>query len=112
MHERGPKRGVAATGVPMRDSQHITDGRDGRQYRASSDETQQIDTTPAFEIIALDDALKKLFTAYPEHSRVVELRFFGGLTSEETSEALGLSLATVEREWCFARAWLRRELNK
>ena len=96
----------------MRDSQHITDGRDGRQYRASSAETQQIDTRPAFEIFAIEDALKKLFTAYPEHGQVVELRFFGGLTSEETAQALGLSLATVERKWSFARAWLRRELSK
>ena len=48
----------------------------------------------------------------PQQSRIVELRFFGGLTIEETAEVVGLSHATVEREWSAARAWLRREMNR
>lgn len=58
------------------------------------------------------DALNELSTTNPQHGRIVELRFFGGLTIEETAEVLGISHATVEREWSFARAWLRRELSQ
>ncbi|HKQ74120.1 MAG TPA: sigma-70 family RNA polymerase sigma factor, partial [Blastocatellia bacterium] len=64
------------------------------------------------ELIALDDALNALAATKPQHSRVVELRFFGGLTIEETAEVLGISHATVERDWSFARAWLRREISQ
>jgi DNA-directed RNA polymerase specialized sigma24 family protein len=54
--------------------------------------------------------LKVLAATNPQHSRVIELRFFGGLTIEETAEVMTLSHATTERYWSFARAWLRREL--
>ena len=63
-------------------------------------------------MIAIDDTLKSLAALKPVHARVVELRFFGGLTIEETAEVLDLSHATVERYWNFARAWLHRELRK
>ncbi len=63
------------------------------------------------DVVALDDALKQLATMDPKASRVVELRFFGGLSIEETSVVLGVSPATVKREWATARAWLQREMR-
>jgi RNA polymerase sigma factor (TIGR02999 family) len=63
------------------------------------------------DLVALDEALEKLAILDPQQSRVVELRFFGGLTIEETARSLTISHATVEREWRLARAWLRRELD-
>ncbi len=65
---------------------------------------------PEVELLALDDALNELATTNPQHSRVIELRFFGGLTIDETADVMNLSHATTERYWSFARAWLRREL--
>lgn len=62
--------------------------------------------------VALDRALTKLAELDPQHARIVELRFFGGLTVAETAEALGVSPATVKRGWMVAKAWLRRELEK
>jgi RNA polymerase sigma factor (TIGR02999 family) len=61
---------------------------------------------PDVELIALEDALERLAELDPRKSRVVELKFFGGLTIEELAEVLQISGATVEREWAFARAWL------
>lgn len=63
------------------------------------------------ELLALHDALERLAVIDPEQARLVELRYFGGLTIEETADALGVSPATVKREWALARAWLRRELG-
>jgi len=63
------------------------------------------------ELLDLDAALTRLAEADPERARVVELRFFGGLTIEETAEALGRSTATVKRDWTFAKAFLHRELE-
>jgi RNA polymerase sigma factor (sigma-70 family) len=60
---------------------------------------------------ALDDALRHLASVNADASRVVECLYFGGLTLEETAEALGLSVATVRRRWSFAKAWLGRELK-
>lgn len=62
------------------------------------------------EVLALDDALARLAVLDPQQARVVELRYFGGLSVEETAAAIGVSPATVKREWAVARAWLRREL--
>ena len=62
--------------------------------------------------MALDDALTSLAVLDPRKSQIVELRFFGGLTVEETAEALQLSPRTVMREWSLAQAWLYRELSK
>jgi RNA polymerase sigma factor (TIGR02999 family) len=63
------------------------------------------------DIVALDDALNQLAALDLQQSRVVELRFFGGLSIEETSVVLGISPATVKREWATARAWLQREMK-
>ena len=62
-------------------------------------------------MIAVHDALDRLAALDPEQARLVELRYFGGLTIEETAAVLGVSPATVKREWAVARAWLRRELS-
>lgn len=63
------------------------------------------------DLVALDDALNQLAALDSQQSRVVELRFFGGLSIEETSVVLGVSAATVKREWATARAWLQREIT-
>lgn len=65
----------------------------------------------AEDLIALDEALTTLASMDERKSRLVELRFFGGLTAEEAGEVLGISLRTVHREWDLARAWLLRELH-
>ncbi len=64
-----------------------------------------------FDLLALDEALERLAALDPEQARLVELRFFGGLTVEETAEAMTISPATVKRHWAVARAWLARELE-
>lgn len=64
------------------------------------------------DLIALDRALDALALLDPQQGRVVEMRFFGGLTIEDTAEALGVSPVTVKREWATARAWLRREMGR
>lgn len=84
--------------------------RGGQQLRLSLSQAERFGRKPEVDLVALDDALKQLATTNPQHSRVIELRFFGGLTIEETAEVLSLSHATTERYWSFARAWLRREL--
>jgi len=66
----------------------------------------------ASEVIALDEALKELELIDPRQSRIVELRFFGGLTVEETAEVLHVSPVTIKREWSSAKAWLYRNLAK
>jgi RNA polymerase sigma factor (TIGR02999 family) len=63
------------------------------------------------DLVALDDALNQLALLDPQQGRLVELRFFGGLSIEETSVVLGISPATVKRDWATARAWLQRELK-
>lgn len=63
------------------------------------------------ELLALEEALRRLETKDPRPVRVVECRFFGGMSIEETAEALGVSPATVKRDWTMARAWLHRELS-
>ena len=63
------------------------------------------------DVLQLDDALERLAALDPAQARLVELRYFGGLTIEETAEALEMSPATVKREWAITRAWLRRELE-
>jgi RNA polymerase sigma factor (TIGR02999 family) len=68
-------------------------------------------TSPWMELLALDEALTRLKALDPQQARVVELRFFGDLGVEETAECLGISTATVKREWATARAWLLRELK-
>ena len=64
------------------------------------------------QVVALEDALKMLVDLDERKCRIVELKFFGGLTNEETSATLGISVETVKRDWRFARAWLLRELDE
>jgi RNA polymerase sigma factor (TIGR02999 family) len=71
-----------------------------------------ISENPVTDIIALDDALKALSAIDERKNQVVELRFFGGLTVEETAEVLRVSAETVKRDWKLAKAWLRRELRR
>jgi RNA polymerase sigma factor (TIGR02999 family) len=66
---------------------------------------------PSVDIVALDDALERLAAVDPQQSRVVELRFFAGLSVEETAEALGISPATVKRDWSTAKLWLYTTLK-
>jgi RNA polymerase sigma factor (TIGR02999 family) len=66
----------------------------------------------SIDLIALDDALNELARLDPEQSHIVELRFFGGLSIEETADLLELSPATVKRHWATARVWLHRELSR
>jgi len=86
--------------------------RGGDQLRVSFSDAERLINKPAADLIALDDALQGLVAVNPQHARVVELRFFGGLGHQEAAEVLGISRATVERQWSFARAWLRRELSR
>ena len=64
------------------------------------------------DLVALDDALSALADLDGRQARIVELRFFGGLTIDETAEAVGVSPATVKRSWTIAKAWLRREMGR
>ena len=63
------------------------------------------------QLIALDDALTRLAETKPDHAKLIELRFFGGLTGDEAAAALGISAATADRQWRFAKAWLQVELT-
>ena len=91
---------------------HQAAKRGGSQYLLSISKADRLSTKPALDLVALDDALRDLAAIKPQHSRLVELRFFGGLTIEETAAILGVSHATVERDWSFARSWLRREMSR
>jgi len=84
--------------------------RGGGQLRVSLSQADRFSKTSELELLELEDALAELAVTNPQHARIVELRFFGGLTIEETAEVLGISHATVERSWTFAKAWLRRQL--
>jgi len=70
----------------------------------------QVGDQPELDILELDDALKRLEQSDPVKARIVELRYFSGLTNEEVGQELGISIATVKRRWTAARAWLYREL--
>ncbi len=90
--------------------------RDGRKLLLSLDAALDapIDSSaegPVVEILAIEEALERLGEQDPEQQRIVELRFFAGLTVEETAEVLGRSPRTVKREWQMAKAWLHRELQ-
>jgi RNA polymerase sigma factor (TIGR02999 family) len=86
------KRGGAATRLPLDEALNLSQGR-------------------AADLVALDDALKSLAEIDPRKSRVVELRFFGGLSVEETAEVLGVSPQTVLRDWKLAKAWLYQRIK-
>ena len=84
--------------------------RDGG-YRVTLAEDISAVEPQEVDVLAIDDALKRLSELDPQQARVVELRYFGGLSIRETSNALSVSEATVKREWATARAWLHREIT-
>ena len=85
--------------------------RGGDKFRVSLDEIALVSETKGIELLALDDALKRLALIHPRKSEVVEMRFFGGLSAEETAEVLNVSRLTVIRDWNFSRAWLQAAMN-
>ena len=85
--------------------------RGGALQQVSLDEAATISTERTAEVVALDDALQNLAAFDPRKSQVVEMRYFGGLTVEETAEVLHVSPETVARDWRLARTWLLRELS-
>lgn len=90
---------------------HQAAKRGDGDYKLSLDQADQVINQQAVDLLALDEALDRLAAFSTQQCRIVELRFFGGLTIEETAAALGVSHATIERDWSVARAWLRRELS-
>jgi RNA polymerase sigma factor (TIGR02999 family) len=85
--------------------------RGGSRHRVTLDEGLVAGGGRSIDLIALDQALERLAALDPEQARIVELRYFGGLTVEETGEVVGVSPATVKRQWAMARAWLKRAVD-
>lgn len=85
--------------------------RGGRQERVSLDEEMATTSVQSAQVLALDEALRALSSLDERKGNVVELKYFGGLTNEETADVLGVSVETVKRDWRFARNWLLRELD-
>ena len=85
--------------------------RDGG-YKLTLDDALPLPQSRGVDLIALDDALNGLAKLDPQQSRIVELRFFGGLSIEETSQALGMSPSTVKRHWTTAKLWLHNEISE
>ena len=86
--------------------------RGGQNIKLSLDEGIAVPQAKDLDLVALDDALQALAARDPRQSRIVELRYFGGLTLETTADVLGISLATVKRDWVLAKAFLKRELTR
>jgi RNA polymerase sigma factor (TIGR02999 family) len=89
----------------------LTGKRGGAHAHVSIDDVQPVHQEAA-EIVALHEALEALQAVDPRKSKIVEMRYFGGLSVEETAEALGISVRTVNRDWSLARSWLIREMNR
>lgn len=85
--------------------------RGGGAHTTPLDEMQITIKVPADDLLALDEALTKLAQKHADKAELVKLRYFAGLTTEEAAEALGISTATAERHWAFARAWLYRQMK-
>ncbi len=90
---------------------HQAAKRGGQQFSVSLSRADRVSEEPEIDLIALHETLERLAAHDQQKGRIVELRFFGGLTIEETAEVLEISHATVERDWKMARAWLRCELG-
>jgi RNA polymerase sigma factor (TIGR02999 family) len=86
--------------------------RGGDRHKVSLDEARSMALEPEEYLLAMDEALEKLAALDSQQSRIIELRFFGGLTLEETASLLGISVKTVQRDWLMARGWLHREVTK
>jgi RNA polymerase sigma factor (TIGR02999 family) len=85
--------------------------RNAGEQKVSLDEAIAVAATPCQDFVALDDALKALEAVDARKCQVVEMRFFGGMSEEETATALHLSVGTIKRDWRLAKAWLARELG-
>lgn len=85
--------------------------RGGQQFQVTLSEAGELSSSLDLDLLALEEALQKFEPLYPRASRVVELRFFAGLTETETAELLSVSLTTVKRDWEFAKVWLYRHLS-
>jgi len=90
---------------------HQAAKRGGATPKLSLDEAPELSDERAAGFLALDEALTGLAAVDAQKSRIVELRFFGGLTIEETAQIIGVSTATVKREWSVAKTWLYREIR-
>jgi RNA polymerase sigma factor (TIGR02999 family) len=90
---------------------HAADKRGGGVRKVSLDDANVIGPMVDVDLLALDEALTRLAAIDPQQSRIVELRFFGGLTVDETAEVMRISPATIGREWRIAKAWLFAELG-
>ena len=86
--------------------------RGGGGVRVTLDEGVALDDAHVDGVLAVDETLQRLTAIDPQLGQIVEMRYFGGYTDQETAEALGVSLRTVERGWRLARAWLTREMGK
>jgi RNA polymerase sigma factor (TIGR02999 family) len=91
---------------------HSAAKRGGSICKVSLDDAMAVSRRKAIDVVALDEALQELAKIDSRQSRVVELRYFGGLTLEEISAALEIGPATVQRDWTSARAWLHREISR
>jgi RNA polymerase sigma-70 factor (ECF subfamily) len=91
--------------------QHASAKRGGEFRKVALDAEATVSRKRAAELVALDEAMQALHEIHPRRSKVVELRYFGGLNNKEASEVLKVSEATIERDWRFAKAWLYRELQ-
>jgi RNA polymerase sigma factor (TIGR02999 family) len=92
--------------------QRTSDKRGGESFQISLGDNLAFTSQRAAELVALDEAIEGLNQLYPRRSKVVELRYFGGMNNQEAAAVLKVSEATIERDWRFAKAWLYRELNK
>jgi RNA polymerase sigma-70 factor (ECF subfamily) len=90
---------------------HHVAKRGGHRRKLSLDDAISFEEKRGVDLIALDDALGDLVKLDPQQSRIVELRFFGGLTVDETAEVMSISRSTVKREWVMAKAWLYDQLS-
>jgi RNA polymerase sigma factor (TIGR02999 family) len=84
--------------------------RGGKHNRLDLDKLELTVHEPPDELVALDEALIKLAQKHPEKAQLVKLRYFAGLTHEESAQALGISTSTADRHWSYARAWLYRQM--
>lgn len=91
---------------------HYAQKRGGRDTQISLDDAVSFPQDRDFDVVAVDEALFDLAALDPQQSRIVELRFFGGLTLDETAEVLDISRSTVQREWNMAKAWLYNQLSQ
>jgi RNA polymerase sigma factor (TIGR02999 family) len=83
----------------------------GAARRVALDEAAAVSAEPSADLLALDEALARLAALDERQGRIVEMRYFGGLSVEEVAEVLGLSVITIKREWLKAKGWLYRELR-